>query len=326
MLQNSSVKTNFYNVAFYNLENLFDTKDDKRTLDDDFTAHSYKKWNEKRFLKKISNLGKVISKIGVDKNGFPPVLLGVAEVENSFVLDALVQSKHLKKNEYGYVHFDSPDERGIDNALLYRKKYVEILSKETHTLYITNELGERDYTRDILHVKVKIEEHPIHILVNHWPSRRSGTEETSQKRVAAASKNLEIINSILQVDPKARIVVMGDFNDDPHSESIRKLTSDFLYNPMEVLFSKFEGSLSHRETWHLFDQIIISHNFLQGAPNPFQFKSAHIYNPREIKEHKERFKHLPLRTFLGKKYMGGFSDHFPVFTIFSIKSLKNRND
>ena len=326
MRHNSSENTRHFNIAFYNLENLFDTKNDTRTLDDDFTAHSYKKWNDKRFRKKISNLGKVISKIGIDKIGFPPVLLGVAEVENSFVLDALIQSKHLKKKDYGYVHFDSPDERGIDTALLYRKKYVEILSKETHTLYITNELGERDYTRDILHVDAKLDEHPIHILVNHWPSRRSGTEETSRKRVAAASKNLEIINSILQVNSNARIIIMGDFNDDPHSESIKKLTSDFLYNPMEVLFSKYEGSLSHRETWHLFDQIIISHNFLQGAPNLFQFKSAHIYNPREIKEVKERFKHLPLRTFLGKKYLGGFSDHFPVYSVFSIITRRNSND
>lgn len=319
MLQNSSEKSNLYNIGFYNLENLFDTKDDKRTLDDDFTEHSNKKWNEKRFRKKISNLGKVISKIGLDKNGFPPILLGVAEVENSVVLDSLIQSKHLKKRDYGYVHFDSPDERGIDTALLYRKKYVEILSKEAHTLYITNELGERDYTRDILHINAKLEDHDIHILINHWPSRRRGTEETSQKRVAAASKNLEIINAIISEDSNARIVVMGDFNDDPHSESVKTLTSDFLYNPMEVLLSNYEGSLSYRDHWHLFDQIIISHNFLQGAPNPFQFKSAHIYNPREIKERKERFKHLPLRTFLGKKYLGGFSDHFPVYAVFTIK-------
>lgn len=326
MSKNSNENSKYYNIAFYNLENLFDTKNDHRTLDDDFTEHSFKKWNEKRFRKKISNLGKVISKIGVNKMGFPPVFLGVAEVENSFVLDALVQSKHLKKKEYAYVHFDSPDERGIDTALLYRKNYVEILNKETHTLYVTNELGERDYTRDILHVEAKIEEHTIHILVNHWPSRRSGTEVTSEKRMVAASKNLEIINSILQVNSNARIVIMGDFNDDPHSESVKKLTSDYLYNPMEVLFSKYEGSLSHRETWHLFDQIIISHNFLQGAPNLFQFKSAHIYNPGEIREFKEKFKHLPLRTFLGKKYLGGYSDHFPVYAVFSLIPMHTSND
>lgn len=319
MLQNSSETSNLYTFAFYNLENLFDTKDDKQTLDDDFTKDSFKKWNEKRFRKKISNLAKVIAKIGIDKTGFPPMFLGVAEVENSFVLDTLVQSKHLKKKGYGYVHFDSPDERGIDTALLYRKKFVEIITKETHTLYITNEQGERDFTRDILHVKAKLEGHEFHILVNHWPSRRRGASETSQKRIAAAEKNLEVINAILAEDENARVFIMGDFNDDPHSESVQKLTTTNLYNPMEVLFSKYEGSLNHKDSWHLFDQIIISHNFLQGSPNRFQFKSAHIYNPREIKEHKERFKHLPLRTFLGKKYMGGYSDHFPVFTIFSIK-------
>ncbi|MCB0456346.1 MAG: endonuclease [Flavobacteriaceae bacterium] len=321
MSQNFSEKTNYYTIAFYNLENLFDTLNDARTLDDDFTEDAPKNWNETRFQKKISHLGKVISNISVDKFGFPPILLGVAEVENSTVLDALVQSKPLRDKAYAYVHFDSPDERGIDTALLYRKKYVEILSKKTHTLFVTNELGERDFTRDILHVHVKLEEQPLHILVNHWPSRRQGTEETSHKRIAAASKNLEIIDAILSEDANARIIIMGDFNDDPQSESIQKLTSESFYNPMEVLLSNTQGSLSHEDTWHLFDQIIISHNFLQGKPNPFQFESAHIYNPESLREKKEKYKHLPLRTYVGTKYLGGFSDHFPVFSIFSISSI-----
>ena len=321
MSQNFSEKPNYYTIAFYNLENLFDTLNDAHTLDDDFTEDAPKNWNETRFRKKISNLGKVISNIGKDKYGFPPVLLGVAEVENSTVLDALVQSKSLCEKGYSYVHFDSPDERGIDTALLYRKNYVEILSKKAHTLYITNELGERDYTRDILHVKVTLKAQPLHILINHWPSRRQGTEETSHKRIAAASKNLEIIAAIISEDVNARIIIMGDFNDNPQSESVQKLTSENFYNPMEVLLSNTEGSLNYQETWNLFDQIIISHNFLQGNPNHFQFVSAHIYNPKNIKERKEKYQHLPLRTFVGSKYLGGFSDHFPVFSIFSLNSL-----
>lgn len=321
MSQNFSEKTNYYTLAFYNLENLFDTQNDATTLDDDFTENSPKRWNETRFRKKIFNLGNVISKIGSDKYGFPPVLIGVAEVENSSVLDALVQSKPLQKKGYTYVHFESPDERGIDTALLYRKNFIEILSKKTHTLFVTNDLGERDFTRDILHVYAKLEHQSFHILVNHWPSRRQGTEETSHKRMAAAQKNLEIIQSILSEDLQARIIIMGDFNDDPHSESIQQLTYENFYNPMEVLLSNTQGSLSHMDDWHLFDQIILSHNFLQGSPNPFQFESAHIYNPEELKERKEKYNHLPLRTFVGKKYLGGFSDHFPVFVVFSLKSI-----
>ena len=325
MSQNYSEKTNYYTFAFYNLENLFDTQNDPHTLDEDFTAASPKSWNETRFRKKISNLAKVISKIGTDKYGFPPVLLGVAEVENSTVLDALVASKQLQDKMYSYVHFDSPDERGIDTALLYRKNYLEILSKETHTLYVTNKFGERDFTRDILHVHAKLEEHPLHILVNHWPSRRQGDEVTSYKRIAAAKKNLDIITTILSENPNERIIIMGDFNDDPQSESIQKLTSENFYNPMEVLLSNIQGSLNHDETWHLFDQVIISHNFLQGNPNPFQFESAHIFDPQEVREKIEKYKHLPLRTYVGTKYLGGYSDHFPVYSIFSVKSTNSEN-
>ncbi|MEZ4875368.1 MAG: endonuclease [Flavobacteriaceae bacterium] len=319
MLQNPSENKNYFTIAFYNLENLFDTQDDPETLDDDFTEGSYKNWNEKRFQNKVQKLGKVISTIGFDKTKHPPVLIGVAEVENSTVLEALVASKHLQNKNYGFVHFDSPDERGIDNALLYRKDFFKVSHQEAHTLYVTNEVGERDYTRDILHVFGSLQEQPLHILVNHWPSRRQGTQETDYKRLAAAQKNLEIIHAIQSKDPEARIMVMGDFNDDPLSESLQTLTAKTFYNPMEVLLTQYQGSLSHEETWHLFDQILVSHNFLKGHENPFRFESAHIFNPKQIQEYKEAYKGLPFRTYVGKKYLGGYSDHFPVYGVFSLQ-------
>jgi len=160
---------------------------------------------------------------------------------------------------------------------------------------------------------------PLHILVNHWPSRRKGTNETANKRIAAAERNIQILESILEEDPNAKVVIMGDFNDDPFSESVQKLTTSKMYNPMEILLTKDSGTLSYKGNWHLFDQIIISHNFLQGHNNPFQFNSAKIYDPKDIQEHKEKYKGLPFRTYAGKKYLGGFSDHFPVYAIFSIK-------
>ncbi|MEZ4858977.1 MAG: endonuclease [Flavobacteriaceae bacterium] len=321
MPENTTEKSNHYAIGFYNLENLFDTINDKKTLDDDFTVNSPRKWNEKRFQKKIANLGAVISKMGLEKIGFPPVLLGVAEVENKIVLEHLVTSKQLQSLGYSFVHFDSPDERGIDTALLYRCNYFSVLQAKTHTLLVHNEFGERDFTRDILHVVGKLDRQEIHVLVNHWPSRRQGALETGYKRMAAAQKILEIIASILKEDPNARIIIMGDFNDDPHSESVKMVTTDFFYNPMEVLLSKYQGSLHHEETWHLFDQLMVSYNFLQGGNNAFQFKSAHIYNPREIREYKEQYKNLPLRSYVGKKYLGGYSDHFPVYAIFSLKTV-----
>ncbi len=308
-----------YSFAFYNVENLFDTKNDPKTLDDDFTATSDKEWTEKRFQKKLKKLGKAISHIGLEKIGFPPVVVGLAEVENKTVLEALLETKHLKLKGYGIVHHESPDERGIDNALIYRKKYFRVEHSFSHTVYVTNELGERDFTRDILQVSGWILNQKVHFLVNHWPSRRQGTEETSYKRVVAAERNLEIINAIREGEPDARIVVMGDFNDDPKSDSLLKLIAGGFYNPMESLLTHEEGSLSHQNTWHLFDQILVSHNFLQLHDNPFQFDTAVIYHPHELQEYSGKYKGTPFRTYVGKKYLGGYSDHFPVYSVFTLE-------
>lgn len=319
MAQENANANNLFTIAFYNLENLFDTENDPLTLDDDFTQDAPKS-GQRNGYKKIKKLSRVISNIGYKETGHPPVLIGVAEVENSFVLDLLTQSKFLKDKNYGYVHFDSPDERGIDNALLYRKDYFKVVKKQVHELLVTNELGERDYTRDILHVEGILYGQPLHLLVNHWPSRRMGTEETAFKRIIAAEKNLEIIERVLDKNPEARCVVMGDFNDNPQSKSVQILTDTLLYNPMEVLLSLQDGSLSHDDEWLLFDQIMFSPIFLKGHENPFRFQQAQIYKPPSIQEYKGRYKGLPFRTYVGKKYLGGYSDHFPVFTTFSISS------
>ncbi|GAB5398595.1 MAG: endonuclease [Aureisphaera sp.] len=318
MKESTAKKKNHYTIGFYNLENLFDTVDDPETLDDDFTPESEKEWNEKRYQKKLKKMGRVISDIGFEDIGYPPALMGLAEMENARVLEDLINSKFLKKKGYDFVHFDSSDERGIDTALLYRKELFEVIDSRTYTLYLTNEFGQRDYTRDILYVKGELEGETVHILVNHWPSRRKGTEETQHKRIEAAKRNREIVEEIYTENPDARIIIMGDFNDDPHSESMKTLVTGDLYNPMEVLLTKYEGTLKHRENWHLFDQIIISHNFLKGHENPFRFRKASIYNPEDIKEYKGKYKGLPFRTYAGKKYLGGYSDHFPVYTIFKI--------
>ncbi|HIB47052.1 MAG TPA: endonuclease [Flavobacteriaceae bacterium] len=309
---------NQYCIAFYNLENLFDTKDDPHTLDDDFTEHADRKWNEKRFRKKIKKLGSIIQEIGYQEIGFPPLLVGVAEVENRFVLEQLVESKFLRKKNYGIVHFDSPDERGIDTALLYRKDYVNVVASERHTLYLENEHGERDYTRDILHATLKLKNIVFHVLVNHWPSRRAGVEKTEYRRIAAAKRNLEIVDGIRQRHSQARILIMGDFNDDPKSTSMTTLVSGNFYNPMELLLTHEAGSTSHRGAWNLFDQLLVSHEFMQQFGNPFRFESANIYNAKHLKEYKGRRKGNPFRTYLGTRYSGGISDHFPIYGIFSL--------
>ena len=318
MHNSSDKKINQYTLAFYNLENLFDTKNDPKILDDDFTEHSEKKWNNKRFRKKIRNLGQVISQIGTHDILHPPVLIGVAEVENNYVLKELVNSRFLKDENYDFVHVDSPDERGIDTALLYRKEHFTIVKKEAICLYLKNEFGVRDFTRDILYVQGILENEKVHILVNHWPSRRAGAEKTAYKRYAAAEKNKEIISKIVEEEPGAKIIVMGDFNDDPSSESIKNLVGSDFYNPMEQLHTKYSGTLSYKGRWNLFDQIILSNNFLQQYGNSFRFKVAKIYDAKNLKEFKGRNKGNPFRTFIGRKYRGGISDHFPVYGVFTI--------
>ncbi|MDC7995138.1 endonuclease/exonuclease/phosphatase family protein [Altibacter sp. HG106] len=308
-----------YSVAFYNLENLFDTEDDPRTLDDDFTKESPRAWNEKRYHKKLKKLGKVITQIGYDDIQHPPVIVGIAEVENEKVVQDLIASKYLRKKGYDYVHFDSSDERGIDTALLYRSNYFSVTKATTHTLYVENEPGVRDFTRDILHVEGMLHGHRLHLLVNHWPSRRQGAEETSYKRVAAAEKNLEILSEITQQDPLAKCVVMGDFNDDPQSESLKTLTRGTLFNPMETLLTREAGSLTHRGAWNLFDQILITYNFLQAHQNEFRFEQAKIFNKKSLQEFTGKYKGSPFRTYAGTKYLGGMSDHFPVYALFTIK-------
>ena len=209
MKYTSNSEVSYYTIGFYNLENLFDTKDDKNVLDDDFTEDSARNWNTDRYNNKIRKLGKVIKKLGKENKSHPPVIVGVAEVENEGVLYDLTNSKHLKEHGYQFIHFDSPDERGIDTALLYRENYFTVLESEAIPLYINNTNGHRDYTRDILYVKGEIENNKVHLLVNHWPSRRSGFDETVYKRKAAAIKNREIIGNILLEDPDAKIIIMG---------------------------------------------------------------------------------------------------------------------
>lgn len=306
--------TDLYTVAFYNLENLFDTIDDPDTLDDEFLPNSEKQWNEKRYKKKVFKLGTTISNIGFAGSGRAPVLVGVAEVENLMVLQDLINTRHLKNKNYGIVHYDSPDERGIDVGFLYQKEHFEVLYSENIAVLLYAENGERDYTRDVLWVHGKLHNEEIHVLVNHWPSRRNGADETSYKRIAAAAKNREVIDKITMQNPDAKIIIMGDFNDDPFSASIKKhlVKADF-YNPMEKLHTRYRGSLSYRMQWNLFDQIIFSHNFHQYKKGGHSFSKADIFDDDFIKTYKGRFKGSPFRTYAGRKYKGGYSDHFPVY-------------
>lgn len=305
---------NLYAVGFYNLENLFDTIDDPDTLDDDFTPKGIKKWSNKRYQKKLFKLAKTISEVGTGTLNTFPVVMGVAEVENAMVIKDLLNSKPLQNANYGFVHYDSPDERGIDTALIYIKDNFEVLHSEPITLLVYEKDGTRDATRDILYVHGKLNGEAVHIFVNHWPSRRDGRSETSFKRVKAAELIVEFMKKIEQNEAAPNYIIMGDFNDGPEDESIQKLMqTDRLYNPMEKLITPNRGSANYKNSWSLFDQILVSHNFLNFEKGTHSFASANIFDEKFLTEFEGKYKGNPYRTYSGKKYIGGYSDHFPVY-------------
>lgn len=317
----SKKKENTITIAFYNVENLFDTKDNPLTADDDFTLKGKKRWGYKRYKKKIKRLSSVISQLGIHRSKLPPAIVGLVEVENAKVVADLVNSSNLRRHHYGFVHYDSPDERGIDVALLYNKQVFELLDSETFPVYLEDEDGDRDYTRDILKVSGNLKGELIHVLVNHWSSRREGVALTEPKRIIAAETARDIIEKIRSKDPNAKIIVMGDFNDDPTCKSVKDyLVQDDFYNPMKSLLDEGIGSLNHRGKWNLFDQIIFSNNFLNKEENHLYLKYAEVFNQKWMKVYKGKLKGNPFRTYIGKWYQGGFSDHFPVYAF-----LKKKN-
>lgn len=311
------LRPELHTTAFYNLENLFDIYDDKYTNDNDFLPISKKKWTPKRYDNKLRKLSYAISNIGRRETGKHPALIGIAEVENASAIEALIQYKHLETYNYGYIHYNSPDERGIDVALIFDRDVFDVSNSETYTITLFDDDGSQDYTRDILLVSGFLDGLPVHVLVNHWSSRREGEKETEPKRMISSQRLNEVISDLRQEQPEAKLIIMGDFNDDPSSASIKWLVdSQNLYNPMETLRSYSRGTTYHSRQWNLFDQIIISTNFFENTPNSLEFYSANIFDEDFLKQFSGKFKGTPFRTYVGSKYHGGYSDHFPVYAIF----------
>jgi hypothetical protein len=331
--QNSAVKAQGKTAkvlcaAFYNLENLFDTIDDPKTDDAEFTPKGPGKWDSKRYYTKLGNLAGVISQIGDEytKNG--PALVGVSEVENRSVVDDLVQTHPLKSMGYGFVHYDSPDARGIDVALLYQTKLFRVKSSSIHPL----KMADTNFrTRDILQVDGFLDGELVHVLVNHWPSRSSGEIETAPKRDAAADHCLKVVQAIYKDEPGAKIIIMGDLNDDPVDESLIKhlkaktkpenVNPGDLYNPMWQLFRDGVGSLAYRDTWNLFDQIIVSSALMDKKPDGYRFLKARVFNKSFLLQKEGAYEGYPFRTYGSGVYLGGYSDHLPVY-IFLVKEIR----
>ncbi len=316
-------------VAFYNVENLFDTENDSLTFDDDRTPQGKDNWTQVRYRRKVSNISKVLSEIGADVTQTSPDIIGLCEVENQGVVEDLVNHPNLADKDYGIVHFDSPDQRGIDVALLYKKSAFIPNTFKSHRLLLFNEDGFRTYSRDQLVVGGFMDEEEFHFIVNHWPSRSGGEAKSNPNRIVAAKLNKQIIDSLTKLNSNAKIISMGDFNDDPTNASFKQvlktkgkekdLTEKDLFNPMEKLFKKGLGSLAYRDKWNLFDQLYMTRNLVGNNMNNHSFWKAGVFNPPYLSDDTGPYKGYPLRTYAGGSYVGGYSDHFPVY-IYLIKS------
>lgn len=308
--------TSDFSIVFYNTENLYDTKDDPGIIDEEFTPDAAIPWTQERFNTKLERLSDVFGSVVVPQM---PDIIGLAEVENKTVLSALIQTAEMKKSTYDIVHFDSPDERGIDVALIFNRETFKVTDSEPLTVRIS---GNGDRTRDILYVKGKTAGGQIlHLFVNHWPSRREGTQESEYKRMKAAGTLRKKVDEIYRSDANASIVIMGDFNDEPDDRSISETLSAVapaepysaskLYNLLYPEFERGTGTTFYKD-WDLFDQLIVSGSLLMSKRGLHCTpESASIFSPKRLIHRDRNGNTRPNRT-MGDKYYGGYSDHLPV--------------
>ena len=312
-------------IGFYNLENLFDTINDPNVKDEEFLPTGSKNYTGKIYLDKLNHLASVLSKIGTDLSPDGLSIIGNAEVENESVLKDLVNEPMLKSRNYQIIHFDSPDERGIDVAMLYNPKYFKPIKSETLNVHLLNSDSTERKTRDVLFVYGKFDGEDIFVFVNHWPSRRGGEEVSIPSRARAAGVCKAKIDSITSKNPDAKIVVMGDLNDDPVSPSVAvvlgaKVDKNLvgkseLYNPWGTFYKQGIGTLAYNDSWNLFDQILVSEGFLNKSNPGYFFNKAEIFSRPWMLQTSGRYKGYPKRTFDFDNYIAGYSDHFPTYIV-----------
>jgi hypothetical protein len=308
-------------IAFYNLENLYDPADDPYKSDEEFTPEGANHYTEKVYRSKLHNMAFALSQLAIDKNPEGPSIIGVAEIENEKVLMDLIAEPELQNRNLKIVHFDSPDNRGIDVALLYNPEYFKVINAKALPVNITNN-GRTERTRDVLYVTGKLGNDTLHVFVNHWPSRREGEDASAWKRNAAASVSKEIIEGLMAKNKNAKCIVMGDFNDDPVDESVvntlgakgnkSEVRPGGLFNPWMTLYKKGIGSLAYKGNWNLFDQIIVSYGFINAKAGKWKFYKAEVFNHDFLKNAYGKYKGYPHRSFSGNRWIKGYSDHFPT--------------
>jgi predicted extracellular nuclease len=320
-----------FTVAFYNTENLFDTLDDPGVMDEEFTPTGEKQWTPERYQDKLQHIARVLTTL--DRNE-PPALIGLAEVENRQVMLDLIQTQYFSGSYYKVIHENSPDERGIDVGLLYRPDQFEYLRHQSIPIVFPFEPDTR--VRDILYVKgVAGGADTLHVFVNHWKSRSGGREATEQMRIFSARVLKRHTDSLLNKNPEANIVAMGDFNDEPANKSLHevlgaerpeKIRTQKLYNLLYPKDQKGLGTYNYKYEWFMLDNLIVSGGLI---------KENHGYRikPRQVKifdapwvmyENPKAGMMIPNRTYGGPNYFGGYSDHLAIWGTFRWKGKKQK--
>jgi endonuclease/exonuclease/phosphatase family metal-dependent hydrolase len=315
-----------YNIAaigFWNVENLYDTLNDRWKNDEEFTPYGTNAWTGKRYRIKIDRLAEVISQMATDVTPDGLAILGLCEVENKTVVKDLVRSPRLVKRNYQIIHIEGPDMRGVDPSFIYNPRYFKVTNAVSYPVRLVTDTGHK--TRDILVVSGLFGGEPLTVLVNHWPSRRGGEMRSRPNRNAAAKVARRIADSVTAANPKAKVLIMGDLNDDPVNECVKKnigtyaeitQASDKLYfNPMEKPFKEGIGTIAWQDSWNLFDQILLNRPFIPGHYDTWQYYNVRIFNKPFLRHDFGNLKGYPFSTYTIGTYTGGYSDHFPVYIV-----------
>ena len=315
---NSNGNFQAVSIAFYNLENLFDTIN-QSNIDEEFLPNGAMRWTGMKYKAKLKNMSYAISQIGKDITPNGPSIIGVSEIENRGVLEDLVKEPSIAKRTYEIVHYDSPDRRGVDVGLLYNPRDFIVTNSKSYILQ-TNDTA--FHTRDQLVVSGYLLNEKVHVIVNHWPSRIGGDVASAPRRNAAAALTKQIVDSLYNQDSNAKVIIMGDLNDDPFNESTAKVLNakrnmedvplKGLYNPMWRILDGGVGSLAYNNQWNLFDQIIISQPFLNKDKTKLTFWKAEVFNKSFLVQQEGSYRGTPMRTHAGGVWLNGYSDHFPT--------------
>ncbi|MCH5690354.1 endonuclease/exonuclease/phosphatase [Niabella sp. W65] len=312
-------------IGFYNLENLYDTIFHGSNDDVSFTPHGTKAYTSKVFNDKLAKLARVIAEIGTDINPDGAALLGVAEIENKFVLDTLLRHPLIAARGYQYVHYDSRDYRGVDVALIYNPKYFKM--ERSRPVFVKIPAGTKDavYSRDILWVKGWLDGERVQLFVNHWPSRSGGQKRSEPARMAAALTVRHCIDSLDIITPGVKTIVMGDLNDEPVNNSVtrglkalgdvKNLKPDELYNPWVSMYKNGTGTWPTRTPGAYSTRYFYRPLFWIKNKPAFFYYRHHIFKADYMVEHTGRYKGYPMRSYNGDVYRGGYSDHFPVYVV-----------